>query len=83
MSENYRFFQHKECEYFPCHDIKDVEDFNCLFCYCPLYFIEACGGNNIKNNGIKNCMNCTVPHMKKNYDLIINKIIEENKKNSK
>ena len=34
MSENkehYRFFQNRECEYFPCHQGIDPEDFNCLF----------------------------------------------------
>ena len=37
MSENFKFFQHKECEYFPCHKTSNKENFNCLFCYCPLY----------------------------------------------
>ena len=35
--KKYAFFQHKECEFFPCHPVKDAETFNCLFCYCPLY----------------------------------------------
>lgn len=43
MSEHYKFFQNKECEYFPCHKVKEAEDFNCLFCYCPLYLKEECG----------------------------------------
>ncbi|MBP8030977.1 MAG: metal-binding protein, partial [Acetobacterium sp.] len=36
-ASNYKFFQHRDCEYFPCHQADDLEDFNCLFCYCPLY----------------------------------------------
>ena len=32
---HYSFFQHKECEFFPCHKTDHPEDFNCLFCYCP------------------------------------------------
>ena len=36
-TENYKFFNHKDCECFPCHDVEDPENFNCLFCYCPLY----------------------------------------------
>ena len=36
-SNNYSFFNHKECEYFPCHETAHPEEFNCLFCYCPLY----------------------------------------------
>ena len=34
---NFDFFQHKQCEYFPCHKGVDPEKFSCLFCYCPLY----------------------------------------------
>lgn len=46
MSEHYKFFQNKECEYFPCHKVKNTENFNCLFCYCPLYALgDKCGGN--------------------------------------
>ena len=35
--KEYAYFSHKKCEYFPCHKGADPEDFNCLFCYCPLY----------------------------------------------
>lgn len=35
MENSHRFFENRECKYFPCH--KGLEDFNCLFCYCPLY----------------------------------------------
>ena len=43
MNHSYRFFENKECKYFPCHE--GLEDFNCLFCYCPLYTKEHCPGN--------------------------------------
>ena len=44
--ENYKFFSHRECEFFPCHKVSDEESFNCLFCYCPLYALgKECGGN--------------------------------------
>lgn len=79
MDENYKFFQHKECEYFPCHNTVDLDKFNCLFCYCPLYLIEDCGGNNSFTKGIKVCTNCLVPHTDGGYEIIINKIIEKNK----
>ena len=53
--ENYKFFTHRECEFFPCHEGADPENFNCLFCYCPLYTYEHCPGNfrYIENNGRK------------------------------
>ncbi len=73
MEHSYRYFVNKECEYYPCH--KGVKDFNCLFCYCPLYHKKHCLGNYhyIKVNGkeIKSCENCTVPHKPENYDVIV------------
>ena len=70
--EHYKFFQNRECEYFPCHDIDNPEDFNCLFCYCPLYCLgEKCGGNfKYTEKGIKSCVNCSRPHLKSNYEEI-------------
>lgn len=73
MEDSYRFFANKKCEYYPCHE--GQEEFNCLFCYCPLYSREHCPGNPeyIEYNGkrIKACTNCTFPHQPENYDLII------------
>ena len=43
MENSYRFFENKDCKYFPCH--KGLADFNCLFCYCPMYRLEHCPGN--------------------------------------
>lgn len=75
MSEKYKFFQHKECEYFPCHKVKDVKDFNCLFCYCPLYMLaEDCGGNFTYTNGYKDCSNCLIPHSRNAYEHIMSKM---------
>ena len=71
--KHYAFFNNRECESFPCHrGIKD-EDFNCLFCYCPLYALgEHCGGNfSYTEKGIKNCENCLLPHRRDNYGYII------------
>ncbi len=70
---NYSFFQNKECEYFPCHKDVDSACFNCLFCYCPLYALaDRCGGKfTYTEQGIKDCSNCTRPHIKDNYDSIL------------
>ena len=74
-TENYKFFQHRECEFFPCHKTEDTENFNCLFCYCPLYALgENCGGNfKYTEDGIKDCSDCLVPHRRKNYEYIMSK----------
>lgn len=75
MSNNYKFFNHKDCEYFPCHKTNKPEEFNCLFCYCPLYALgKNCGGNYKYNEkGIKDCSQCMLPHNKKNYEYIMSK----------
>lgn len=73
--QSYKFFQNKECTYFPCHEKGDPETFNCLFCYCPLYFLgEKCGGNYKKiglEGEIKDCSDCLIPHKPENYHYII------------
>ena len=73
--EHYKFFSNKECEYFPCHNVKNSDEFNCLFCYCPLYTLgDQCGGNfKYTDTGIKDCSNCMIPHSKGAYDYVINK----------
>lgn len=83
--ENYKFFSHKDCEYFPCHKTDDEENFNCLFCYCPLYALgENCGGNyRYTDSGIKDCTLCLLPHKRSNYSYIMskfNEIVELTKK---
>ncbi len=72
---NYSFFSHTECEFFPCHKTAHPEDFNCLFCYCPLYALgENCGGNfTYTQNGLKDCSACLVPHGRKSYSYIAQK----------
>lgn len=72
------FFCHKECEYFPCHKTEHPEDFNCLFCYCPLYALgEKCGGNySYTENGVKSCINCLIPHHQNGYFCIVSKLPE-------
>lgn len=79
MENSFRFYTNKSCRYLPCHDVEDVENFNCLFCYCPLYFLDDCGGNYKNNHGIKDCSNCLIPHRPNGYDYITNKIAEINK----
>ena len=73
ISKGSRFFQNTACEYFPCHKDVAEEDFNCLFCYCPLYALgKSCGGAcEYTAEGIKNCENCSFPHRRENYDIII------------
>lgn len=72
---NYKFFSNKKCEYFPCHDVQKEDDFNCLFCYCPLYALgDECGGKFVYlENGVKDCSNCMIPHSRGAYDYIMGK----------
>ena len=75
---HYTWFQNRECEYFPCH--KDVleEEFNCLFCDCPLYRAPNCGGGFVMRNGVKDCSYCLLPHNgAESYAYISAKLREE------
>ena len=73
MKNSVHFFENRDCEYFPCHDLKG--GFNCLFCYCPMYFLKDCPGNYYytekEDARIKVCTNCTFPHKPENYGEII------------
>ena len=68
-SEAYSFFSNRKCPYFPCHAGADPDNFNCLFCYCPLYLLgRHCGGNfSYNEKGVKVCTNCLFPHKRENY----------------
>ncbi|MBO4982388.1 MAG: metal-binding protein [Lachnospiraceae bacterium] len=82
MENSYRFFENRECRYFPCHT--GLEAFNCLFCYCPLYHKETCPGNPVyvEKQGvrIKVCRDCTFPHRPENYDVIIKSLKDSGQK---
>lgn len=77
--DNYRFFNHAACEFYPCHDML-AEQLNCLFCFCPLYALgERCGGNvsiieTPDGARVKDCSACTLPHRRENYDYIMRKL---------
>lgn len=74
MGERCRFFQHRACEYFPCHQGVAEEDFNCLFCYCPLYALgRGCGGDCRYEGGVKDCSGCAFPHRRENYDRLLSR----------
>ena len=72
------FFTNTGCESFPCHAGIDPAEFNCLFCYCPLYALgKDCGGDFVYlENETKDCSNCAVPHEKESYDDIITRVSE-------
>ena len=73
-----RFFQNRNCEHFPCHTGVPEEEFNCLFCYCPLYALgERCGGAfRYLSSGVKDCSACGFPHLRRNYEKVIGRFPE-------
>ncbi len=78
MSDSYRFFSNTKCEYFPCHKGVAEEEYNCLFCFCPLYFLENCGGRpGFTAQGIKDCSACTLPHAPGGYDKVMERLRAE------
>ena len=70
-----RFFQNRGCPYFPCHSGVEEKDFNCLFCYCPLYALgENCGGSfRYTDSGVKSCEGCSFPHRRENYEKLLSR----------
>ena len=80
MQNSCKYFENKDCEYYPCH--KDTTQLNCLFCYCPLYHIKNCPGDYkfIISQGkyIKSCEECTFPHKPENYEKIIQILLHQN-----
>ena len=84
LENSHRFFNNHSCKYFPCHNTPDCmtnSQFNCLFCFCPLYHLDDCGGKftyskteSAEINSIKLCMDCHLPHMPEYYDIIIDKL---------
>jgi Zn-finger protein len=68
---SYKHFSNTECEYYPCHGL---ENQNCLFCYCPLYFFEDCGGDPKWNGNVKDCSNCEKNHNKNSYEFVMSRL---------
>jgi len=65
---NMSFFEHRKCKSYPCHELKKI---NCIFCYCPLYMYNDCGGNHTETDkGIKDCSICLLPHRKEGYKYV-------------
>ena len=76
--KHFAFYTNKECEYYPCHPVPEGTEFNCLFCYCPLYTLGSkCGGNfRYLENGVKDCSACLLPHGRGSYSYVISKYPE-------
>ncbi len=74
---SHRFFRNTACRYFPCHQGVAPEEFNCLFCYCPLYFLKDCGGTPDMSRGIKDCTPCVKPHAAGGYDRVLARLKRE------
>lgn len=87
MDASYRFFANKACKFYPCHE--GVEEFNCLFCYCPLYDRKHCPGMpeyprmgradimNGQKRTARLCEKCTFPHVPEHFDTIMQLLKKE------
>ncbi|MCL1794862.1 MAG: cysteine-rich small domain-containing protein [Oscillospiraceae bacterium] len=83
MKKSHKFFENRDCKYFPCHECKKNASFNCIFCFCPLYSLgDKCGGNFAydSESGVKSCAGCNLPHTPKYYAMIISKLKEAGEK---
>lgn len=80
MENSYKYFENRECKFFPCH--KGLEDHNCLFCFCPLYNMEDCKGDYKYVKGkdgitVKDCTNCSFPHHHENYEMLMKMLMKK------
>jgi len=70
---SFQYFENRECKYYPCHNM-GISGFNCLFCYCPMYF-AICPGTpeyiEIRGTTVKSCFDCEYPHRLENYQAIM------------
>lgn len=83
MSEknSHKYFRNPDCKYFPCHETGDDSYFNCLFCFCPLYFLNDCGGTpSYTRSGVKDCTPCVRPHAKGGYEFVLARLKAERRK---
>ena len=78
MKNSFRYFENRDCRYYPCHE--GMEELNCLFCYCPFYFLPGCPGTprtRCKDGReIRVCTDCTFPHVPENYPQLIRSLRE-------
>jgi len=77
MRDNdHTYFSNRNFHYFPYHKGGNTENFNCMFCYCPLYGLDnSCGGNfTYTQSGVKDCSNCLLPHSLDGYAYITKKL---------
>lgn len=74
---SHAFYQNRACKYFPCHPGADADVFNCLFCYCPLYFLEDCEGDYEMLGPIKDCTKCLKPHHPGGYERTVSRLKDE------
>ena len=73
LKASFKYFENRDCKYFPCHKM-DIQDFNCLFCFCPLYFAICPGTPRYKESKglmFKSCTHCDFPHRPENYKEIM------------
>ncbi|MCR5302919.1 MAG: metal-binding protein [Lachnospiraceae bacterium] len=77
MDNSSSYFKNDKCRYYPCHKgFGPDDDFNCLFCYCPLNPFPDCPGTPRYVTGksgkmIKDCSGCSFPHIPENYEKIL------------
>lgn len=85
MENSWKFFENRDCRYFPCHS--GLTDFNCLFCYCPLYLADPCPGTpkTLKRKDgsvVRDCTYCVWPHRPENYGAVVKALAEANRSRS-
>lgn len=64
MKNSYKFFENLGCKYYPCHSGIKKGEFNCLYCFCPIFVV-------CKRHSKSGCEFCKVPHDKGSYKFMM------------
>ena len=70
----------RECEYYPCHDLDEMD---CTFCFCPFYPCEdtSTGGEIVtteNGDAVWGCKNCTWIHIPEIARKVLNEFLKLN-----
>jgi Zn-finger protein len=74
VENSHKYFRNAACKYFPCHRAADDGEFNCLFCFCPLYMLPDCGGDFVLRGKVKDCTPCAKPHGPGGYEHVLTRL---------
>lgn len=69
-TQNFKGFQNRKCEFWPCHPEEEMGGMGCMSCYCPLYYLKCPGTYTRLADGRKDCSQCTIVHRAGGWEIV-------------